>query len=89
VQPGPGTAALSWVAPTENTDGTQLTDLAGFRIYFGSEADALSQEIDVADPTATSYSVSALPAGSWYFAIAAYDSMGNESVFSPIASKTI
>lgn len=27
------TATLSWVAPTLNTDGTQITDLAGFKAY--------------------------------------------------------
>ena len=35
---GTGTATLSWTAPTQNTDDSALTDLAGFRVYYGSSA---------------------------------------------------
>jgi len=31
-----GTALLSWTAPTENSDGSPLTDLAGYKIHYGS-----------------------------------------------------
>src|SRR5690606_12685719 len=36
-----GSAALSWSKPTENTDGSALTDLAGYRVYHGRNAASL------------------------------------------------
>jgi hypothetical protein len=33
-----GRATLSWTAPTENTDGTTLANLAGYRIRYGTSA---------------------------------------------------
>ena len=38
---GDGVATLTWTKPTENTDDSPLTDLEGFNIYYGSEADYL------------------------------------------------
>lgn len=35
---GQGTAALSWEAPTEREDGSPLTNLAGFVIFWGDES---------------------------------------------------
>lgn len=82
-------ATLTWVAPTENTDGTVLTGLAGYHIYYGTSADALTTEVDVADAATTTYVVNGLAAGTYYFAVAAYTAMGTESAQSDIASKTI
>jgi hypothetical protein len=31
-----GTATLSWSAPTTNTDGTPVTTLIGYHIYYGT-----------------------------------------------------
>jgi len=31
-----GSALLSWNAPSTNEDGTPLTDLAGYKIYYGT-----------------------------------------------------
>src|SRR5690606_15761687 len=42
VQSQPRNATLSWVAPTQNTDGTTLTNLAGYRIHYGSSPSVLS-----------------------------------------------
>lgn len=86
---GSGTATLSWYAPTENTDGTALTDLSGYRIYYGTDADALSQSVDIDTVGITTYVVSNLGTGTWYFAIKAYNAAGVESDLSNVASKTI
>jgi hypothetical protein len=87
--PTTGSATLSWVAPTENTDGTTVTDLAGFRIYYGTNAAALTQTIDVPEPSVTTYVIGNLAADTYFFAVAAYTTTGTESALSNIASKTM
>jgi len=84
-----GSAALSWVAPSTNTDGSPLTDLAGFTINYGTSLSALSQTIDVASATATGYTVQGLSSGTWYFTVTAYTSVGTHSAPSNVASDTI
>jgi hypothetical protein len=86
---GTGVATLSWTTPTTNTDGTSLTDLAGFRVYFGSSATSLSQYVQITDVATTSYVVQGLSNGTWYFAVKAYTSAGSESSLSNVGSKTI
>jgi hypothetical protein len=81
-----GSAALSWVAPTTNTDGSALTDLAGYHVYYGTAADLLDRNLAVSDASAT---VGSLTAGTWYFAVAAVNSGGVEGGLSNVASKTI
>jgi hypothetical protein len=84
-----GAASLSWTAPTENTDGSSLTDLAGFRVVYGTSSGALSQTVQVANPGASSYVVDQLASGTWYFAVKAYSTGGAESSQSNVVSKTI
>src|SRR4051812_19177215 len=43
--PVTATASLSWLAPIENTDGSKLTNLGGYTIYYGTESSALTQTI--------------------------------------------
>lgn len=84
-----GSATLSWVAPTQNTDGTALGNLAGYRIVYGTSASALNQTIEVANPSVTSFVVDQLTPATWYFAVKAYTSAGVESSASNVANKTI
>jgi len=84
-----GTANLNWTPVTQNTDGTPATDLAGYRIHYGTSPAALDSTITEADPTETSYVVTNLSPGTWYFAVAAYASDGTAGVMSNVASKTI
>ncbi len=81
-------ATLSWDAPVENVDGSPLTDLSGFRVYYGSASRSYDQSIEVADPMATEL-VLILSPGTYYFAMTAYDVDDNESAFSNEVSKTI
>lgn len=76
---------LSWQPPTENTDGTPLTDLAGFKIYWGAQQGTYANSKTVADPAAVMDDV-AVPAGSWYFVATAFNTAGNESEYSNVAS---
>ena len=80
---------MSWVAPTQNTDGSTLTDLVGFRIYFGTCSGSLTYMVNVTNAQATSYVVSGLTSGTWFFAVTSYGSEGTESAGSAVASKTI
>ena len=87
---GPGTASVSWDAPDTNEDGTPLTQLSGYRVYYGTTSPldkSTSLSIDVGN--ITSFTVSGLDAGTYYFAATAYDASGNESSLSEEASKTI
>lgn len=84
-----GYAKLSWSAPMTNTDGSALTDLAGFRVYYGLIPDALSERLEIADPAARSILIQGLTSGTWYFSISAYTARGVESARTPPASKTI
>ena len=84
-----GSATLSWTPPTQNTDGSALINLAGYRIYYGPNSTSLTQSIDITNPGLNTYVVSNLGAGTTYFAIAAYTSAGVESALSGIGSKTI
>jgi hypothetical protein len=86
---GTGAASLSWTPPTRNTDGSSLTNLAGYRISYGTSASSLSKTITVTNPGLSSYVVESLTAGTWYFSIKAYTSTGTESAASTVVSKSV
>lgn len=90
--PGDQVALVTWEKPTQNNDGSPLTDLAGFRVQFGrASGDAnMDQSVYLSDPARTSWTSSALsPAGPWFFGVKAFNSLGLESSLSSIATKTI
>jgi hypothetical protein len=84
-----GTATLSWTAPTQNTDGSALTDLAGFRVYHGTSPGALNDVVQLPDAGTTTYTFNQLASGTHYFAVSAYTNSGVESALSGVGSKTI
>ena len=84
-----GSAKLSWQPPTENTDGSPLTNLAGYVVRYGTSPGSLSVVVRLANPGLTSYVVSELTPATWYFQVAAYNTTGVESAPSATASKTI
>lgn len=84
-----GAAELTWIPPTQNTDGSVLTNLAGYKIHYGTSASALTQTVTISNPGLTAYTMSDLPAGSWYFAITAYSTAGDESPLSGVIATTL
>ncbi|MEJ2621776.1 MAG: fibronectin type III domain-containing protein [Candidatus Thiodiazotropha sp.] len=84
-----GTALLSWTPPTENTDGSALTDLAGYRIYYGTSPGNYSHVVTIDSPGITSYQIDNLTPGDWYFVITSFNSSNVESTRSNEVSKTI
>lgn len=85
-----GTAILNWLPPTENEDGSVLTDLAGFRIHYGTSPGNYTRTIYIENPGITSYVVENLQSGyTYYFVLTAVTSNGAESSYSPMGNKTI
>lgn len=83
------TATLHWTPPTQNTDGTPLTNLQSYTIYYGTKADALFKTLPLFVPNATTYRIEDLSKGTWYFGIKAVAATGAESQLSSIVSKVI
>ena len=88
-QQGNRSVTLSWMPPTENTDGTVLTDLAGYRIYYGRNAGTLNQTIVLDNPGLTRHVVEGLSPAKWYFAMTSVNHDGIESKRSAIIGKTV
>jgi hypothetical protein len=84
-----GSTTLSWSAPTQNEDGSTLTDLAGYKIYYGRASGDYSNEIRIDNPSVTTYLVDNLSPDTYFFAATALNSAGIESRFSGEAVKTI
>jgi hypothetical protein len=78
---------LTWDPPTTNADGTPLTDLAGYRIYYGTLTRNYIKVINIGN--VTTYTIKNLNPDTYYFAVTAYDNSGNESGYSNELSKTI
>ena len=84
-----GSATLSWQPPTSNTDGSPLTNLAGYVVRYGTAPDALDIQVRIENPGLVTYVVSDLAPATWYFQVVAYNSVGVESSPSATGSKTI
>src|SRR6185295_12827691 len=74
-----GSATITWTPPTQNTDGSSLTNLAGYRLYYGTNSSSLTQTVQIANAGASSYVVEDLSPATWFFAVKAYNSSGAES----------
>ena len=74
-----GAVSLSWTAPTARTDGSPLTNLSGYKIFYGRMSGIYDYQIDINNPGILTYVIENLVSGNWYFAMSAYDSAGVES----------
>jgi hypothetical protein len=83
-----GSVTVSWTAPDTNTNGTPMTNLAGYRIVYGTSLATLTQSVTIPQGL-TNYVIDNLTPGTWYFAVASYNSDGTESALTPIVSATI
>jgi hypothetical protein len=84
-----GVATLSWVAPTENSAGEPLEDLAGYKIYWGQSEGSYTNSVTIDNPGVTTFVMDQLAPATWYFVATAFDSQGVESHFSNVASKVV
>jgi hypothetical protein len=80
---------LGWVAPTENSNGSPITDLAGYKIHYGTAPDNYTKVVAVSNPSISRYVMDSLESGTYFFAITAYNSKGIESTLSGEISATL
>ena len=73
---------LGWVAPTQNSNGTPITDLAGYKIHYGTASQDYTQVVSITNPSLSRYVLDSLASGTYYFAISSYNSQGVESPLS-------
>lgn len=78
---------MTWQIPTTRADGSALiaSDLASYEIYYTTDPTqpgAVSAKYTVNGGMTTSYDISNLGAGTYYFAISAIDTLGDKSALS-------
>ena len=81
-------ATLTWTAPTTNDDGSSLTDLTGYKLYYGTTSGTYSSPIDVGN-VLVCYAEDLTSGSTYYVAIPAYNSSNIESYFSVEKSITV
>lgn len=89
-KPGLTTTAsgtITWVPPTTNTDGSSLTDLAGYTVFYGTSSGNYTNSTDVGNTTSYAF-INPTPGTAYYFAVKVYDAYGNTSAFSNEVSLT-
>jgi hypothetical protein len=72
---------LNWTAPTQNIDGTALTDLAGYKIFYGTGSRQYSTTLVLAGAGNNSVVIEDLTQGTWYFSLQSYNNAGVVSDF--------
>lgn len=85
----PSAVTIAWTPPTENTNGSTLTNLAGYHIYYGTNQSNLNKVVDITNPGLASYVLSDLTSGTWYFALTSVNAAGVESVRSTVISTAV
>ena len=88
VQNADGSVTLSWAAPALNEDGTALTDLAGYKIYYGTSSRNYTTQIPV-DLGTTTLVVDNLTPDTYFFAATAINSADVESQYSGEAVRMV
>ncbi len=83
-----GSVTLNWTPPTENDDGTALTDLAGYKIYWGTTPANYTNSVTI-DRGLTTYVVEYLAPGTYEFVATSFNTAGVESVYSNPATKVV
>jgi len=83
--PAPPVATLTWLAPTMNTDGTPLTNLAGYTLYYTQSAlEWTSVSVGVG---VSAYVIDLPNTGTWMFEMDAVNSAGTHSARTPVITR--
>lgn len=91
---GVGTASLSWQLPRLRLDGSSLKvgELGSYRLRYGREPDLgqfQSVELELKRGQASTFQITGLTPGIWYFTVRAADSMGRLGPWSEIVAKRV
>lgn len=89
VSMGTKAVTVAWTPPTKNDDGSELTDLSGYRIHYGNASKAYTASIDVPNPGLSRYTMEQLPAGQYFIAVTAVNAEGIESEYSSEVTVTL
>jgi predicted phage tail protein len=84
-----GSVTLNWTPPTQNEDGSQLTNLAAYRILWSRDGSSFRNSVRVNNPSVTRYVVENLTPGTYEFSATAINSAGVESRFSNSITKVV
>jgi hypothetical protein len=84
-----GSIMLNWLPPTERSDDSALTNLAGYKIYWGTEEGDYPNTVTISTPGVTSYMIEQLSRGTYYLVMTAFDAAGVESGRSSAVAATI
>jgi hypothetical protein len=84
-----GAATIEWLAPLTATDGSTLTNLAGYRIYYGTDFKRMTSRIEVKNAGVLTYVIEGLTPATYYFAVTAINIHGQESARSNAGRKII
>jgi hypothetical protein len=87
----PGMATVQWTPPITNTDGSALTDLTKYLLFYGTDPTNFTNFTNVINVPAglTIYVIEPLSSGTWYFELKAVNSHGIQSVATDPVSKVI
>ena len=86
-----GVLELSWSAPATRTDGEplSLSDIDGYRLYYGKKKGEYVRGADIKDGAAQSATVTGVPLGKYYVVMTTYDTNGVESDYSQSVRKRV
>ena len=84
-----GAVTISWTPPTQNTDGSTLTNLAGYHIYYGTSQTSLTKVVNLTNPGLATYVLSNLSAATYYFSLTSVNTSGVESPRSAVVSAVV
>jgi hypothetical protein len=87
--PSVGAATVEWLPPLTATDGSTLTNLAGYRIYYGTDVKRMTSRIEVKNAGVLTYVIEGLTPATYYFAVTAFNVHGQESARSNAGRKII
>ena len=84
-----GAVTLSWTPPTENEDGSYLTDLAGYWIYWGNTPGTYTEWMKIENLGITTIVIEDLVPGAWEFAMTSFNADGVESSLSNAVTRWV
>lgn len=84
-------ANLSWAIPSTRTNGTalQISELAGYEVYWTRSSDNAKGTIKVSSGTASTTAFDVYTPSTYYFAVSAVDSKGLKSPLSTMVQASL